>query len=178
MDALSYKPVDRRNWEDLEKLFESRGGPSYCWCMVWRKMEKGGNRSSKAEKKAALKSYVEEGTPIGLLCYNSSEPIAWCSIAPRESHRSLSGDEQLNDVWSLTCFFIKREYRKQGLTEKFIREAMKYAKDNGAMYVEAYPVDPDSPSYRFMGFKKVFEEIGFDFRHKAGKRRNVMTNKL
>jgi hypothetical protein len=41
--------------------------------------------------------------------------------------------------------------------------------------VEAYPVDPESPSYRFMGFKPIFDKLGFEFKHKAGQRRYVMT---
>lgn len=40
--------------------------------------------------------------------------------------------------------------------------------------MEAYPVEPDSPSYRFMGFKQTFEKAKFNFIKKAGKRRNVM----
>jgi hypothetical protein len=55
---------------------------------------------------------------------------------------------------------------------------IKYAKDNGAAYVEAYPVDPKSPSYRFMDFKLIFDKFEFDFKHKAGQRRYVMTLKL
>ncbi|TGK23123.1 GNAT family N-acetyltransferase [Leptospira stimsonii] len=53
------------------------------------------------------------------------------------------------DVWSLVCFFIKKEYRQKGITEKFVKVATKYVKENGAKYLEVYPVDPDSPSYRF-----------------------------
>jgi GNAT superfamily N-acetyltransferase len=78
----------------------------------------------------------------------------------------------------LVCFFIKREYRQKGITTELIRNAILYAKANGAAYVEAYPVDPDSPSYRFMGFKPVFDHLGFDFKHKAGQRRYVMTIKV
>ena len=44
----------------------------------------------------------------------------------------------------------------------------------GATVVEAYPVDPDSPSYRFMGFKTGFEEYGFVKVGQAGSRRHVM----
>ena len=74
----------------------------------------------------------------------------------------------MTNVWSLVCFFIKREFRQQGITEELIKEAIKYAKDNGAKFVEAYPVDTDSPSYRFMGFKPTFDKMGFDFKYKAG----------
>lgn len=174
MEKLHYAPVDQTNWTDLEKLFESKGGPHHCWCMVWRNMEEGKDRSNKGDKKAALENYVAHQKPVGLLCYDQTEAIAWCSIAPRESYRELSGDTSLPDVWSLVCFFVKKEYRQRGITEELIKHAINYAKDNGAKYVEAYPVDPESPSYRFMGFKPVFDKMGFDFKHKAGQRRYVM----
>jgi hypothetical protein len=35
-DNIIIKPVDKNNWNDFEALFQSKGGPSYCWCMVWR----------------------------------------------------------------------------------------------------------------------------------------------
>jgi GNAT superfamily N-acetyltransferase len=178
MTALRYIPVDQSNWTDLEKLFESKGGPHNCWCMVWRNMVEGTDRASKIDKKASLQDYVENQKPVGLLCYDDAEPIAWCSIAPRESYRELSGDNSLSDVWSLVCFYIKRDYRQKGISDQLIQEAIQYAKDNGAKYVEAYPVDPDSPSYRFMGFKPMFEKQGFDLKHKAGQRRYAMTIKI
>lgn len=142
------------------------------------KWEKNRSRLVKSGKKAALKNYVEQNIPIGLLCYNGSEPIAWCSVAPRETYEPLSGDDAIKNVWSIACFFIIKEFRHLGITENLIEEALKYAKANGAQYVEAYPVDHDSPSYHFMGYKSTFEKIGFQFKHKAGKRRNVMTQKV
>lgn len=172
---LRFIPVGKSNWRDLETLFESKGGPHNCWCMVWRNMNEGTDRANKDDKKASLKAYVDKGYPVGLLCYDISEPVAWCSIAPRESYRELSGDNSLTNVWSLVCFFIKRDYRQQGIAEELIKHAIKYAKENGAKYVEAYPVDPESPSYRFMGFKPMFDKQGFDYKHKAGQRRYVMT---
>lgn len=175
MTELHFKPVDNSNWTDLEKLFESKGGPHNCWCMVWRNMNVRTDRSNKYDKKVSLAHYVANQHPVGLLCYDHSEAIAWCSIAPRESYRELSGDTSLTNVWSLVCFFIKREYRQRRLSEELIIQAIQYARDNGAKYVEAYPVDADSPSYRFMGFKPLFDKLGFDFKHKAGQRRNVMT---
>ncbi len=178
MKTLYYAPVDKSNWIDLENFFESKGAPHSCWCMVWRNMKEGGDRSNKTDKKDALKEYVAQDLPIGLLCYDGSEPIAWCSIAPRESYRELSGDNTIKGVWSLVCFYIKKEYRQKGITEELIAQAIEYAKNNGAKYLEAYPVDPDSPSYRFMGFKPTFDKLGFDFKHKAGQRRYVMTMEL
>ena len=171
---LEYHPVTHDRWEDFERLFESKGAPHNCWCTVWRNVEKTGNNPDKFEKKASMKAQIDGGVPIGILAYADNEPIAWCSIAPRETYRPLGGYETNKKVWSIVCFFIKRPFRNRGLTNQLLDEATKYAKENGAEYIEAYPVEPDSPSYRFMGFKPTFEKAKFTFVKKAGKRRNVM----
>jgi hypothetical protein len=57
---------------------------------------------------------------------------------------------------------------------RLIAAATDYARENGATVVEAYPVDPDAPSYRFMGFVPVFAEAGFAEIGRAGRRRHVM----
>ena len=44
--------------------------------------------------------------------------------------------------------------------------------------VEAYPVDPDSPSFRFMGWVSVFKAAGFREVGRAGTRRHVMRLKV
>ena len=83
----------------------------------------------------------------------------------------------MHPVWSLVCFYVKKEYRRKGLVKKLIDKSVEYAKKNGADYIEAYPVERESPSYRFMGFTPTFETSGFEFQQKAGKRRNVMIKK-
>lgn len=175
---IKVKPVDKNNWKDFETLFKSKGAPSYCWCMAWRMTKDELKHNNSLNRKKFIKQRVLSRTPIGLLAYIDNEAIAWCSIAPRETYQRLGGDERLEDVWSIACFFIKKEYRDQGLIDLLIENAKKYARKNGAKYLEAYPVDPDSPSYRFMGFIHTFEKADFDFVKKAGTRRNVMTCKL
>lgn len=55
-----------------------------------------------------------------------------------------------------------------------IGAAIAYAKRKGATVVEAYPVDPDSPSYLHMGFVPAFAKAGFTKVGTAGTRRHVM----
>ena len=76
--------------------------------------------------------------------------------------------------WSLTCMFIARDHRKQGLSAQLIAGAANYAKRHKARILEAYPVDPDSPSYRHMGFVPAFERAGFVEVGREGTRRHVM----
>src|SRR5687768_4535980 len=172
---IEIKPVDKSNWRDLEMLFESKGAPGYCWCMVWRMTKDELKQNNSTCRKEFIKQRVFSGIPIGLLAYVDGEPIAWCSIAPRETHERLGGDESLDKVWSVTCFFIKKEFRKKGLTDFLLEQAKNYAKKNGGKFIEAYPVEINAPSYRFMGFVNTFEKAGFTFIKKAGTRRHVMT---
>ncbi|MBI2164782.1 MAG: GNAT family N-acetyltransferase [Chloroflexi bacterium] len=173
-----FHEVTPDRWGDLERLFEAPGGPKHCWCMVWRSMDRGASRTDSRAKKAALESRVREGIPVGILGYVDGEPVAWCSIAPRATYRDLGDkDDPADDssnVWSLVCFFVSRKLRRQGVTRRLIAAAVERARAKGATVVEAYPVDPDSPSYRFMGFVSSFEAAGFREVGTAGTRRHVM----
>jgi len=64
--------------------------------------------------------------------------------------------------------------RGQGLGRQTLEAAVAHARAEGARVVEAYPVAPDSPSYRFMGFVPAFEKAGFREVGRAGSRRHVM----
>ena len=178
VERLVFHEVDRSRWVDLERLFDSPGGPKYCWCSVWRPMPSKARRTGSQAKKAALESRVRAGVPIGILGYIDGEPVAWCSIAPRATYRDLGGvnnpvDEQ-GSVWSIVCFFVPRRFRRQGVTKRLIEAAVGYARTQGATVVEAYPVDSDSPSYRFMGFIPSFTSSGFYEVGTVGSRRYVM----
>jgi predicted GNAT family acetyltransferase len=176
MADLTFKVVDRQTWGDFERLFESRGGPKSCWCMVWRANPEESRHTDGKSRKGFIRKRIIAGIPVGILGYKDREPIAWCSIAPKETYRNLTGKAatRRENAWSLACFFIKREFRKQGLVPQLIGAAIKYAKQNGAQVVEAYPVEHDSPSYRFMGQVDTFTEIGFTQIGKAGSRRHIM----
>jgi GNAT superfamily N-acetyltransferase len=146
--------------------------------MVWRATAAEARTTDGKSRKQAIQSRVRDGVPIGLLGYLAGEPVAWCSIAPRSTYRRLGGPDDFNDadnaVWSLACFFIRRDLRGQGASEQVLDAAIDHARNKGGKVLEAYPVDPDSPSYRFMGFVGLFEKAGFATVGQAGTRRYVM----
>ncbi|MBX3626322.1 MAG: GNAT family N-acetyltransferase [Rhizobacter sp.] len=176
---LTVHEVDGQRWDDFARLFESKGAPKYCWCMAWRHTADDGPLPDNASRKAAMKSRVDGGVPIGLLGYIDGEPVAWCSIAPRASYRPVVRDGSSHEgVWSIACFYIRREWRGQGLTRRLLAAALKHGRARGAKVVEAYPVDEDSPSYRYMGFVPLFADAGFVEIGREGSRRHVMRRKL
>ncbi|MBN8231845.1 GNAT family N-acetyltransferase [Corallococcus macrosporus] len=179
LDGLTFHPVDTSRWKDFERFFETPGAPKYCWCMAWRTHGTEARDFSSADRKAAMRSRVKDGVPVGILGYLDGEPVAWCSIAPRPTYRNNLGGptvdgEKPERVWSLACFFVPRALRGQGMTPRLITAAVAHARKHGATVVEAYPVDAESPSYRFMGFVPVFTSAGFEEVGRAGSRRHVM----
>lgn len=174
--ALAFKPVTKARWPDFANLFESKGAPSYCWCMAWRTTSDEVRGIGKASRKPLMQSRVDHGTTIGLLGYLDGEPVAWVSIAPRDTYRDLGGPDARDGeaIWSLACMYIHRRLRGSGYGMQLIEAATAYAKKRGATVLEAYPVDPGSPSYRFMGFVPAFEKLGFSKHGTAGSRRQVM----
>jgi GNAT superfamily N-acetyltransferase len=146
--------------------------------MVWRSMPQGQSRSDSRAKRGALESRVRDGVPVGILGYLDGGPVAWCSIAPRSTFRNLGGKsdptDDAEDVWSLVCMFVTRRLRRQGITKHLIAAAVEHAQKKGATVIEAYPVEPDSPSYRFMGFVSSFQAANFQEVGMAGTRRHVM----
>jgi GNAT superfamily N-acetyltransferase len=171
--------VTSERWTDLERLFEAKGGPKYCWCMAWRSAPEQVKRSDGSGRKAALAARVQEGVPIGLLGYLEGQPVAWCSVAPRSTYRRLGTNATPNEgVWSNVCFFVLKPYRGAGFTKRMLAAALNHAREHGATVVEAYPVDEDSPSYRFMGFVPMFQQAGFQEIGREGSRRHVMQRPL
>jgi len=177
---LSFREVDRSTWADFERLFEARGGPKYCWCMAWRATPEKARLHDGPSRKKAMRKRVQAGVPVGILAYRDGQPVAWCSIAPRSTYRPLGGPEEApgENVWSLVCFFVPRPLRGQGLVRLLIREAEAYARRNGATILEAYPVDPESPSYRFMGYVETFWAAGYREVGRAGSRRHIFRKTL
>ncbi len=176
--SLIFRPVTAETVSDFEQLFAAKGSPNWCWCMAWRATPAEIKDSKSPARRQQILDRIAAGTPAGLLAYERDHPIAWVSVAPKSTFRGLGGTEDEYRVWSLTCMFVPRARRGEGLSAKLIEAAADYARQNGARLLEAYPVDPDSPSYRHMGFVASFEKLGFTPDGMAGSRRHVMHRSL
>ena len=181
-DEVEVREVDVARWPDFEHLFESRGGPRWCWRRMWRRDADGRMPHDPVAMKEAMRRRIADGGRVGLLAYVGGEPAAWCSVAPRETFVRLGGVEQPGEdpgaVWSLTCFYVRNAFRHRGLMDRLIEEAARHAREHGASVIEAYPVPSEAPSYRFCGFVPVFAAHGFSEVARAGLRRHVMRRSL
>ncbi len=176
----TFRPVSADNWTDMAALFDGRGGPKTCWCMLWRRGSSGqAAPTAAADRRAAMAELVQSGRPVGLLGHDAGTPVAWCSIAPRPLFDGgLSPTPDKPGLWSLTCFFIRADHRRQAGFAALLAAAEHHARQNGAVEIEAYPVDPDSPSYRFSGFLPSFTTAGYAPVGRTGLRRHIVRKTL
>jgi hypothetical protein len=161
---ITVRTVTNETWPDFARLFEARGSPHYCWCMVYRS---GANRTmSKEERREAMHGVVARGTPVGLLAYDGDEPVAWCSVAPRETYERLERSKTMPRVsdaptWTVLCFFVKRSHRGLKLTPKLLLGAADYAGREGGEVIEGYPWDTSNNKSRHRGYSSAFRAAGF-----------------
>ncbi|SMQ86271.1 Acetyltransferase (GNAT) domain-containing protein [Devosia lucknowensis] len=173
-DPLTFKPVTASNVGDFEKLFGAKGGPNWCWCMAFRATAEEIRNSKSPERRKQILGRVARKVPIGILAYAAGEPVGWVSMAPKTAFGKLGGTAETDGVWSITCLFVPRARRGQGMAHRLIEGAIAYARKRKARLLEAYPVDPQSPSYRHMGFVPAFAKAGFSEAGREGTRRHVM----
>lgn len=172
--GLRFIEVTPETRGSFESLFEQPGAPKYCWCMAWR--YSGREHPESGEKKRMMVALIEAGTPVGIVAELGEKVVGWCSVAPRETYRKLSKqqDDRETGVWSIVCFYVPRSLRGGGLASALLNAAIEHAFARGARVIEAYPVDEAAPSYRFMGFRDMFAARGFREIGMAGSRRHVM----
>ena len=181
--ALTFQPLTLKRWTDLEKLFGERGACGGCWCMSWRLTRAQFDAQRGRRNKAAFKSLVASGPPPGVLAYSAGEPIGWCAVAPREVHKRFEKSRIMapvddQPVWSVTCFFIARRFRRAGVSAQLLRAAVALATKLGATIVEGYPVeprkDPMPDVFAWTGIGSAFRKAGFKEVARRSESRPVM----
>lgn len=181
--ALKFYPVTSSSWPDVEELFGERGACGGCWCMYWRLPRKDWTAGKGQKNKRAFEQIVCSGARPGIIAYSGREPIGWCAVAPREEYPSLVRSrvsKPLDDtpVWSITCLFVKKPYRRQGVSIQLIKEAVKFARRHGALMVEGYPIEPTMQKtpdpFVFLGVPSAFLAAGFKEVLRRSKSRPIM----
>jgi GNAT superfamily N-acetyltransferase len=166
---LEFHPLTPARWRDFEALFGERGACGGCWCM-WPRLSRSQYEAQKgARNKRAMKKLVDGGQTPGIIAYQNGQPIAWCSVAPRQEFLRLERSRILKPVdeqpvWSVVCFFVAKEHRGGGLSAKLLKAAIDFVRERGGRIVEGYPVEPQKQqpdAFMWMGLAAAFAKAGF-----------------
>lgn len=154
-------------WPAIQDLLESGTDCRRCWCMYWRVGRAYCNRPPKTNREEFLQ-IVQKGPPPGLLAFEGGTAVGWCQVSPRDSLPYLDRTSFLKrvddlPVWCISCFYVRKGYRKQGVASVLTREALKIARNAGVPALEAYPVDRElTNSSTWTGFASTFLKLGFE----------------
>lgn len=166
---LSFKPLKQNLWTDLEELFGPRGACAGCWCMFWKLRGKAYEEARGYETRQMHKSIIDSGTVTGLLAYLHGDVVGWVAVEPRSAYPKLAHSRALKPVddqpvWSVTCFFVGKKFRKRGITVELLKAAVGHVQSQGGRIVEGYPVDvnKDMPApFIYTGTASAFQQAGF-----------------
>jgi GNAT superfamily N-acetyltransferase len=167
--AWTFHRLTPERWDDLEALFGERGACGGCWCMVWRRSRSRFEAQKGEGNKGAFRRLVKSGGMPGVLAYVGGQPVGWCAVAPREDYPALARSRVLKPVddapvWSITCLFIAKPHRRQGLSAALLEAAAQFARSRGAKLVEGYPVEPSGAlpdPFVWTGLASAFRSAGF-----------------
>ena len=182
---LTIRPATSDNWPALEDLFGRGGACNGCWCMYWR-IGPEYHKRPREKNRSALRRVVKEGPPPGLLAFDGELAVGWCQLTPRSDLTWLNRKRALRPVdaapiWSISCFYVHRGYRRQGVMSDLIAEALRAAKRAHAPALEAYPVDTTrqgSTTNVFTGIASVFRRAGFRTVARRSPSRPIMRHDL
>lgn len=195
---LTIVPANEASWADLQSVFGQADYPGRCYCQAFKSEDWVRNLPAE-ELRSRLRRQARCGDPgaestTGLVAYlngtdGGREPVGHVAVEPRVAYPRLlkkrtvwSGrDEDKLDpgIWSVTCFTVRKGYRRRGITYHLAAATVGYARGRGAAALEAYPmiVPPGKEitwGELFVGSVQVFEEAGFTEVSRPSPRRVVM----
>ncbi|MFY9716613.1 MAG: GNAT family N-acetyltransferase [Thermoplasmata archaeon] len=131
---------------------------------------------------------VRRGRAHAALVFDGPNAVGWCqfgSAAELPNIRSRKTyDQGLGELpdWRITCFFIDRERRGEGIANIALREAVREIARLGGGSVEAYPEDVAdrkvSRSFLCSGTLGMFEKAGFEKNRKIAMHRWVVVRRV
>ncbi|MEO5570145.1 MAG: GNAT family N-acetyltransferase [Bacteroidia bacterium] len=175
-------PLDKSRWNDFVKLFGERGACGGCWCMNWRLKSSDFEKMKGEKNKKEIQKVVNSGEPVGVIGYINDEPVAWCAVAPREKFLRLENSRVLKridelPVWSVTCFFINKKFRRQGVSVQMLIGVIDYCKKQKVKSIKAYPQElkKDLPDvFVRTGIASSFIKAGFKEAARNSETRPIM----
>lgn len=80
--------------------------------------------------------------------------------------------------WRITCIFVDKDSRREGLSRFALNGALELIKDSGGGVVESYPQNTQgnkvSSSFLYNATGLVFEQAGFEYEGKKGNNDCIM----
>ena len=189
---MEIRPLTPDTFGDLADLFATGPATRGCWCVWFMDPPKQVRANWGDGNCASLEARVPESDPpLGLIAYEGDVPVGWIATGPRSRYPNAIGPRakilkardtsEDDDVWLLSCFFVRVGYRRKGVTAALIAAVVEEATKRGVKAVEGFPIAESyekSAEGDFVGKERRFAECGFECVAQPSPRRVVMRREL
>lgn len=177
--------LTQETWPLAEALFSTSKTVEWCFC-TWFMQTNAEMKTN--DNREVLRARL--GSSIGLLAVSDTgEAVGWVAVAPRASYSRLARSkvtapvsDDISGVWSVTCFYVHRSARRQGVTAMLLDAAVAHAAKAGATSVEGYPIDTEGRKLQagelYHGRLEIFLDAGFELVERRGTRRALVSRAL
>ena len=186
--GLTSRSLSPETWPAFARLVEKHNGIfGGCWCISFH-LGPGEGKRTAAEYRAMKEARVREGRAHAALVLDGPDAVGWCQFGPTDELPNIRsrkayevGRPGLPD-WRITCFFIDRERRGEGIANLALRGALQEIARLGGGTVEGYPENVAgrkvSRSFLCSGTLGMFEKAGFERTRKIAMHRWVVVQKI
>jgi len=184
MPGYTTRPLTEDTWPDFATLVDAHNGVfGGCWCLSFH--AKGAPGRSYEQRRAAKRELVAAGQAHAALVYLGEQCVGWCQFGSPGELPEIKNKKNYNATlagapppWRLTCFFVDRHHRKQGVAAAALTGALQQIAQLGGGVVEAYPENTSgnmvSPTFLHAGTLAMFEKAGFRPDRQIGKNKWVV----
>ena len=181
------RPLDAATWDAFAGLVERNNGVfGGCWCMGYHPDD---SRTDAAQNRAGKQSRVHEGRAHAALVFDG-RGIAqgWCQYGSPEElpgikhRREYSKEAPPRPDWRITCFYVDKRHRGQGVARAALEGALDQIAEAGGGLVEAIPevtAGREAPGrFLFSATVELFEEYGFSRVRQVGKHAWIVSKQV
>ncbi len=147
--------------------------------MYWR-VGAAYRQRARVANKAAFHDVVLKGPPPGLIAFHENPAVGWRQLTPRDTPPWLDRSSRIGrvddlPVRSISCFDVRKCYRRRVVASALIEAAVDGEKAAGAAVLEAYAFDSElTPSASSTGYSSTFLRPGFDIMARCVPARPIM----
>ena len=184
--AYTTVPLDASAWDAYAELVERNNGVfGGCWCIGFHLQPGERGTDYRASKQARVRA---GDAHAALVLDGDGVAQGWCQFGspaelPNIKHaRAYGKDAPPRPDWRITCFFVDKKHRGQGIARAALEGALDQIAAAGGGLVEAIPEVTDGRiaqrRFLFSATVELFEDYGFRRVRQVGKHAWVVSARV
>lgn len=187
MMSYTSRALDASTWDAFAELVERNNGVfGGCWCIGFHGEL---SRADAAQNRAGKERRVREGRAHASLVFDESGTAqGWCQYGSPEElpaikhRRAYDQDAPPGPDWRITCFYVDKKHRGQGIARVALEGALDQIAEAGGGLVEAISevtAGREAPGrFLFSATVELFEQYGFSRGRQVGKHAWIVSKQV